>query len=50
MIHMYRFFRWFAGFDLAIALASGNQEWISRAREDLEHFEAICDRLEVLGQ
>lgn len=50
MIHMYRFFRWYSGLALAIAKTSGNQEWISREREDLERWEAICDRLEVLGQ
>lgn len=49
MIHMYRFFRWYAGFALAIARASGNHDWIARERDDLAHWEAVCDRMEALG-
>lgn len=47
MLYLYRFFRWFAGFDLAIALASGNQEWISRARADVAYWEGELDKLEI---
>lgn len=44
---LYALFRWFAEFDLAIAMTSGNHVWIAQAREDLEHWQGECDRLSI---